>query len=316
MKNLKTIFLRTAALGILGTTLLLGADNLAKKPYETASSETLEQIEPKTKQKSSLEELAKTGLPQEFREMGFTVGDYVNRGTDKEVIILAENHMTANRENQVKFVKYLTEKCGVSSLGIESCTGQDTKISFPVQSDNSYKGFSLDFADSPEEKLAKIQKGFSDYKVSIPIYGIENDSLLKLVNILSLNRDKKRPELIRIIQNQKISENFRESDLQFNPNETLNWQNVNIKYWYNARNKTFGKEIQKYMEKNKSKVSAIIVGTLHADVPYELGYPKELDTLQEHLPYSNLVVYCGPGANPRQEHPTPLSQNSSNSKAK
>lgn len=290
--------MKCAGLGLLGLGATLIENPCNHVQISHTSKEKQEQLVQKPKT-SSLEELAREGLPQEFKKMGFKVGDYVNRNSDKEIIILAENHITADIEAQAKFIKYLTNKHGIDSLGIESCTGISPNINFPVPS-KKHGGFSWKLEDTPEEKIEKIERYFSKYNVNIPIYGIEDSSLLKLVNALSLNRNSKKQELSRVLSKLKLPEGFNEADLKFNKDGTLDWGDANTRYWYSARSKAFAKEIKNYMEL-KSRTGAIIVGTLHADVPYELGYSKEMKTIQNHLPYSYLVVHCGPGADPREK---------------
>jgi len=70
--------------------------------------------------------IVQQGLPQELKDLGFTIGKYTDKGSQQEVLFIAERHDTP-REKHAKLIDYLIANYNADSLGLESIYGAPSK---------------------------------------------------------------------------------------------------------------------------------------------------------------------------------------------
>lgn len=296
LKNARILAYGLALAGLVATQPKCNS-NYSFNPYENIAQVSAQEIEkqgqaqervqekqvqtvqkPKVQKISSLETLAKQGLPQEFKDMGFTLGDYVNKGTEKEIIIITDNHHYADphradklREKQARLIRHLAEKHHADSIGLEKLSGTGP---------NLY---------NPDEKVTKLYEKFSalinNRGINLPFYGIEDKPLLELEEFLGDNYFRKKERVIQELKKTKgLPENI-ESELCFDSNNKLDFGNW-IKFSISERSKSFGKNITAHLKNTSSKRTIVIFGGAHSYAPI-----TGLKRVQEYIPYSNLTIH-------------------------
>ena len=266
-------FKSMAASALIGLGILIGT-NYNLDPQKISQPVRIERKE------SSLEELAKTGLPQKFRDMGFRLGEYVDKETEKEIIIIAENHGSEGLlEKKKELILYLTKNQGVNSLGLEGFTGEDPDLK-PSLSIGSHWN---------EDHFHTIRNYLLDNNAQVTIYGLENHDLLELLD--SADRgifggpsredlQKKTATLSHLPEGIPITGLFYDENGM--RDEVKNLYGIDLK----IRTREFAKNAVSHLEKNNSRRGAVIVGAWHADFPLQ-----EIGTMLNYIPYSSLIIY-------------------------
>ncbi len=305
---------------------LIGTPNLYSAENESVAVQ-------QTVKKPSLEELARQGLPQEFREMGFTMGEYVNRDSDRELIIIGENHKAKDlKKKEREFINFLIEKYQADSLGLEGFWGalgkDDEKRKY------SRELFSEKFLESMSQLLGNkiylendsfleaekniysvladyIRRDNTDPQHSLRAYGLESRDVYAiaeiytlLLNSLKLNLEKREWDKIKKI----IPLVLEEAEKIGGKNKTLPETGV---YLRNTPNEIFridyervyheilvkkrNEEFAKNIEKYMQMYDSkrSIIIVGITHAEY-LRLSRNEKSIPELIPYSSLVI-CAPG---------------------
>lgn len=291
---------------LLGITLLTPLNSYSAEPSQTS---------PVQQSKSNLEELAKTGLPKEFKEMGFTIGDYVKRNSDKELIILAENHLADGvKRKEEKIIQFLIEKHKADSLGLEGCSGEYPDVKSPIMIDIFARWSAKEYLGKNKIPLY----GLSTYQIMNNEIRIESTTnfllgkytydkartLLEKVNSTEFENDKflggksiftdptKIQEVMKNLNETQLPEDIKKVYLKcikadkIEKQEILEILRFQDKFTLEERTRDFAKNIKYFAEKNNSKKGIIIIGSahVHSDI-------VKMKNLQDFLPYSYLLIY-------------------------
>ncbi|MEN9626634.1 MAG: hypothetical protein RL557_962 [archaeon] len=271
-------FLFAGSIGLVGAALLESTDTKPKK---------ISTIKGPSYSTQRLETLAEKGLPEEFRQAGFTLGDYVKRDSNKELLILAEDHGTVDRNMQARLLKHLVTNYGIDSLGVEGLATDSKGLFFPVEKKDTHEFRFAYVGDVPNERIDSLCEQFSKHHVDIPRYGIEDAALHMLINYLTVASDLKKPAFLTGLSKlPELPKQLRESDIPFDAEGNLLKTDAEIRFTANARNRAFAENII------SKDLNAIICGATHADVSDHVSYKNKLTVLQDHLHHSYLIVYC------------------------
>jgi len=163
MKDRKRISRRTA----LG--LIAGGAVAAFAAYSAYSC---------TPPKKSFRELAANGLPKEISDLGFRIGEYKNKNTEREILIIGEHHNESTLDKERVFIDFLAKEFGVQCMLFEGSYGQNSRSNDYSQAFNEYVG----------DNLSK-KYSFTDFKFyfatiedhvlqnGIPCFGLEDKIL-------------------------------------------------------------------------------------------------------------------------------------------
>ncbi len=279
--------------------------------------------EPKTK--PALETLAKQGLPEEFKRMGFTLGEYAKRDSDREIIILAEKHDAKNLDvKKRKIIKFLINEYKADSVGAETLSGEHAYEKTGFSPLTWFNNIERDIFLSGNKKT--FAYGLSSPQVREDTINLDSIEHLLLSNIHDYNFAKKtleelktkdltKKDIIQDILNElkkyKPFKKAQEKDkaiekikkLGFLPedikelclrcireekvedNDFLKFWGYNWNYVFDFRNKDFAENIKKYL--TDSCIGIINVGSAHTQTDI-IG----ITNLQDLIPYSYLIVYC------------------------
>ncbi len=272
MRTSRRGFLTTAAIGILGLTLPI-AEPLATQSAPVSSSQ------------GSLEELTKTGLPKELQDMGFTLGDYANRGTEKQVIILTELPTKNTLEKielykkQSELVSYLTKLYGLDSLALDLCSGEYPELYYIMDRDGIIN--------------AKDLVGFCYKKdIKIPVFGLDSKPILKLEELVYgafIRGLRKEDVLERLREIEGLSGNII-SRIGFNQDGRVDIVGVEKDIFVRERNRLFSERTEKYTTEKGLRKTLAIVKSWHVYSQY-----PNAKNFQEYLPCSYLIMHS-PGA--------------------
>ena len=178
---------------LLGLGAVLAGTNIPITTKEIPKSVRIE------KKSGTLEDLARNGLPQELLDIGFKVGTYTNKRTEKEIIILAENSHGSKEilEKKKELFLYLGKNYGTESIGLEGYAGEYPNI----KSDN---GIGSPWND---EDLNDLRSFLVNNKIDLTYYGLENHDVSKLLGIDSFNIllgiSPSKEEIINKVRNAK-----------------------------------------------------------------------------------------------------------------
>jgi hypothetical protein len=268
----KRSFLTIATLGLLGLGAVLGGTNLSNT--ESNSIDNPSQVS-QVQRKSTLEQLAKNGLPQEFKDMGFTVGEYVNRGTDKEVIILTENHDTKDLlKNKKKILKYLAKNYGVDSIGFESVSTDD-KASYTLD-------------ERVSRDTDEIVEDLNKDHLNIKFFGIEDNSILQYLKYSKLwdprSTSPSDEDIRGFLKKYPLPKNCPPEGIYY---ELGKPDRLKSFYGFLIRDRNIGisESTPMLLKQYNSRIAVIILGANHVNFPI-----KEIRNIQDNLPFSYLII--------------------------
>ena len=279
MRPNKSIFLKAVAGSLLGLSALLGVNNLANRPYEQPVSAESVVKEEKT---SSLEELARTGLPEEFQKMGFTMGPYVKRDSSKEIIIIAEKQHDSKDllKKKKELILYLAKNHGVDSVGMEGFSGEYPRLE---NSDCIINPWDEEYVKSLRDPL--VEKG-----LKVNFYGMENKDLTTLLDESAANIFSGYPTKEEVRKTtaslKNLPKEIPETGIFYKSNGERDKFRNDYGIRFKLRSKEFARNISKYTQKENSRKSVIVVGAAHACMPLQ-----EVGNMQDDFPYSYMVIY-------------------------
>jgi len=137
--------------------------------------------------KKSFKELAARGLPKEFSDLGFRIGEYKNKNTEREVLVIGEHHNESSLDKERVFIDFLVKEFGVQCMLFEGSYGQNSRSNDYSHAINEYVG----------DKLSKKYE-FTDFKFyfagiedhflqkGIPCFGLEDKILRIRVDMLKI----------------------------------------------------------------------------------------------------------------------------------
>lgn len=287
-------FIAAAGALTLGSAMYLGCGEKQQTPY------------------LSLNSIKSQGLPDEFAKFGFSIKEFVNRGTGRDVIIIAENHdHPCLKTMEARLVDYFIKHAGVDSMGLEGLFGAPRnnilEEALQAQSEviHRYKpkmNLKDPFAGTALMKYVKQE--------SIPCYGLEKKEVHILSNLYNTLIDnairlwdaRKKGEKYedyetspfeRQYEDLKNSEigskmpkkTFEELTRPDNTEELRALKRLDDIIMVYSRNEAFCASTVKYMQELDSKRSIVFVGNQHT-VPQG----KEHKPYQDMIPYSYLQI--------------------------
>ena len=277
MRPNKSIFLKAVAGSLLGLSALLGVNNLANRPYEQPVSAESVVKEEKT---SSLEELARTGLPEEFQKMGFTMGPYVKRDSSKEIIIIAEKQHDSKDllKKKKELILYLVKNHGVDSVGMEGFSGEYPKL----------EGNNCMISPWDEEYVKSLRDPLVEKGLKVNFYGIENRDLTKLLDEASANIFTGCPtkgEVEKVAASlSDLPKGLPKTGIFYKTDGKRDTFKNNYGITLKIRSREFGKNINNAL--TDSKKTAVIVGGAHSCMPL-----SEIGNMQDYFQYSYMIIY-------------------------
>ncbi len=264
--------------------------------------------------KPDFQNLDEEHLPQEFSKMGFQIGKYNDKKTDRQLLIIGEDHeVVGTQKDESKFIDFLIDHYDADSLGLEGLCGPPTST-IDEQTTKDFAEYSKGLDPDVIGIESFSQSAFLKYvkQASIPCYGIEDRNLqFKAVTLVTFMTalaivQKKLfdfhipySKIANIEKIERFVDDVRKKfpEEGFPPGTLMELINsrplrkdvedFSRKVAYNLidlRNSACGININKYLQELNSKRGILVIGLFHVKHPYNRT------NIQEYISVSSRIV--------------------------